>query len=589
MVSDLVCCFLLSALAAAQQPARDQQGLPLQPGTARVAGIVVDTSSPPQPLRRVILTLVGPELTDPRATISDDEGRFVFDGLPAGRFTLSGTKPAYLAGSYGSVKPGRPGIPLPIAAGQQITNVQLALARGAALTGTLRDESGEPASNVQVHAFRVPPAGAPPLLLLTGSGMTDDRGIYRVFGLPPGEYFVASAIRLNHANDIAALSSGEIDDALRELSARTGATGTTSTGAPSSATPGTYAYAPVYYPGVASTRAAEPVRLGVGEERTGIDFPIRLTRMATIEGVVRAADGSTPTVQFVINPDGLQLRSLIGAIPTFSSQATTSGRTFKYTNVAPGRYRIAVQSTQDGVTFAGADVEVTGTDITGVTLVLQPAFRMTGRIVFERTTLPPPSAVTTRVSIVSTNGLRSSSAGSTRMGNFPVPQAVAREDGTFELNGIVPDTYNLTVPGAPTGWWLRSAIVNGRDVLDHPLEITGNVTDAVLTFTDRQTTLAGRLVTGGGAAAPAYFVAVFPAERTLWRPGARRIQLLRADTGGTWIARNLPAGDYLIAALTDVDEADLLDPSFLEALAPAAVRVALADGDNKRQDLRIGR
>ena len=589
MVRDLACCFLLSMLAGVQQPARDQLGLPIQPGTARIAGIVVDTSSPPQRLRRVIVTLVGPELPDPRTTISDDEGRFAFDRLPAGRFTVSGTKPAYLTGSYGSVRPGRPGIPLPIASGQQITNLQLTLARGAALTGRLRDESGEPASNVQVHAFRVPPAGAPPLLLLTGSAMTDDRGIYRVFGLPPGEYLVASAIRLNHASDIAALSPGEIDDALRELSARTGAIATTSTSAPSGTAPGTYAYAPVYYPGVASTSAAERVRLGVGEERTGIDFPIRLTRMATIEGVVRNADGSTPTVQFVINPDGLQLRSLIGAIPTFSSQATASGRTFRYTNVAPGRYRIAVQSTQDGVTFASADVEVTGTDITGVTLVLQPALRMSGRIVFDRATLPPPSAATIRVSIVSTNGQRSSSSGSTRMGNFPVPQAVAREDGTFELNGIVPDTYSLTVPGLPSGWWLRSAIVNGRDVLDYPLQITGNVTDAVLTCTDRQTTLSGRLVTGAGAAAAAYFVAVFPAERTLWRPGARRIQLVRADTDGTWMARNLPAGDYLIAALTDVDEADLLDTSFLEALAPAAVRVALADGEDKRQDLRIGR
>jgi hypothetical protein len=558
---------LLTVVIGAQQPARDQRGGPEPAGTARIAGIVVDTSTPPQPLRRAIVTLRADGLPDGRSTISDDDGRFAFEGLPAGRFTLSATKPAFLPGALGSSRPGRPAVPLPLAVGQQISDVRITLARGAALTGTLRDESGEPAQNLQVHAFRVPLPGAPPLLILSGSATTDDRGVYRIYGLPPGDYFIASAIRMSHAADISvpAAAKGDVP-------------------------PGTYAYAPTYYPGVASTTAAERVRLAAGDERTGIDFAVRLTRMATIDGVVRAADGTTPTVQFVINPDGLQLRSLIGAVPTFSSQATAAGRAFRYTNVAPGRYRIAAQSTQGGVTFASAEVEITGADISNLTLVLQPAFRMTGRIAFDAAALAAPDPAATQMRIVSTNGLGSSSAGYTRMGNFPVPAAVVGADGRFEIGGIVPDTYrlNATVGGA-SGWWLRSAVVDGRDVLDHPLEITGDVNDAVLTFSDRETTLSGRLITGGGAAAPAYFVAVFPADPALWRPGARRIRLARADTDGTWIVRRLPAGDYLIAALTDVDEADLLETSFLDGIAAAAVRVTIADGEEKRQDLRIGR
>jgi hypothetical protein len=592
--SERPACVLLLALSSfvsAQQPARAQRTATAPAGSARIAGVVVDTSTPPQPLRRVLVTLQGAGLPDGRTTISDDEGRFAFDALPAGRFTLAGTRPAFLPGSYGSVRPGRPGVPLQVASGQRL-DVRLTLARGAALMGTLRDEGGEAASNLPVYAFRVPLPGAPPILQLTGSATTDDRGVYRIFGLPPADYVVASAIRMSHASDIGARSAPEIDAILRELRSRaSGATTTTPTGAPAVHTPpATYAYAPVFYPGVASAGAADRVRLAVGEERTGIDFAIRLTRMATIEGVVRAADGSTPAPQFVINPEGLQLRSLIGAVPTFSSQATASGRAFKYTNVAPGRYRLAVQSTQGGVTFASTDVEVAGADVDGITLVLQPAFRMTGRVVFDATTLTPPDVGSARVTIVSTNGLGSSSSGSTRMGNFPVPAATAGADGRFELSGIVPDAYRLNATvGGPRGWWLRSAIVNGVDVLDHPLDITGSVSDVVVTFSDRETTLSGRLMTGAGTGAPAYFVVVFPADRALWRPGARRIKLVRADTDGAWIVRQLPAGDYLIAALTDVDEADLLETSFLDALAPSAVRIALADGEDKRQDLRIGR
>jgi hypothetical protein len=592
-VSAIALC--ITALTA-QQPARDRSAAPPSPtGTARIAGIVVDAATPPQPLRRVIVTLTGGDGAAARTTISDDEGRFVFEGLAAGRYLLSGTKPAYLRGSHGSIRPGRPGIPLRIADGERVADVRLTLARGAAVMGTLHDEAGEPAPNQPVHAFRIPPANEPPLLLLSGSAMTDDRGVYRIFGLPPGDYLVGSAIRMNQARDIEALSAAQIDDAFRELRARAGLrdeAAPVSPGNPRDVTPGTYAYAPTYFPGVAAATVAERVRLGVGDERTGIDFPIRMTRMATIEGVVRAADGSTPAAtQFVINPEGLQLRSLISAVPTFSSQATANGRAFKYTSVAPGRYRIAVQSTQGGVAYASTIVEVAGADVSGLSLVLQPALRLSGGIAFDATTAGPlPSAASVRISLRSANGLGSSSSGTTRMGNFSVAPVIGRSDGTFELTGIMPDVYELsaTVTGA-SGWWLRSAMVNGRDLLDHPLEIADDIGGAVLTFTDRRATLSGRLTTAAGVGAAAYFVAVFPADRTLWRPGARRIRLVRADTDGTWTVPDLPGGDYLIAALSDVDAADLLEMPFLETLAASAVRITLAEGEEKRQDLRIGR
>jgi hypothetical protein len=65
--------------------------------------------------------------------------------------------------------------------------------------------------------------------------------------------------------------------------------------------------------------------------------------------------------------------------------------------------------------------------------------------------------------------------------------------------------------------------------------------------------------------------------------------MVRPGTDGTFTTTDLPAGEYYMAALTDVERDDLADPAFLEALVAASVRVTLAEGENKVQDLRIVR
>jgi len=81
---------------------------------------------------------------------------------------------------------------------------------------------------------------------------------------------------------------------------------------------------------------------------------------------------------------------------------------------------------------------------------------------------------------------------------------------------------------------------------------------------------------------------VFPANRALWRPDSRRVRSARSGTDGRWIVRGLPPGEYLVAALTDLDPDELRDAAFLETLLAASVKVSLGDGEQKVQDLRIG-
>lgn len=330
-----------------------------------------------------------------------------------------------------------------------------------------------------------------------------------------------------------------------------------------------------------------PIRLRAGEERNGIDFTVQLTRMATIEGRLIGADAAAAALFF--NPVGLQLPGLMGATATFSSQVESGARTFKYSGVVPGRYTITAQS-NNRLSWARTEVVVTGDDVSGVTLALQPAFRVSGQIVFKGSRLPVPDNVAAvSVRLMAANDLGQSSAGGTRMGNPLIPAGVTQADGRFEISGVLPDLYRLsaTSAGAP-GWWLRSAVANGRDLLDTMVDVTGDITDAVLTFSDQRASLSGQLVTGGGPPAAPYFIVVFPADRSLWLPKARRILSTRADTSGRWVIKELPPGAYLMAALTDLAPEELADATFLEQLVPNALRVTVSDGENKVQDLRIG-
>jgi hypothetical protein len=134
-------------------------------------------------------------------------------------------------------------------------------------------------------------------------------------------------------------------------------------------------------------------------------------------------------------------------------------------------------------------------------------------------------------------------------------------------------------------------MLDGRDLLDDPIIVDAASTDLsglVLTFSDRHSGLSGRLETVEGQPATDYAIVVMPANRQYWRPGARRIRSARPATDGRFSLADLPAGDYLLSALTDLESSDLDDPAFLDQLAPHAITVTIRDGETTTQTLRIG-
>jgi hypothetical protein len=557
---------------------------------ATISGVVVTTEGQPQPIPRAVVTITGGNIPNNLSAITDETGRFQFANLAPGRYNASVSKPAYLPMAYGATRPGRPGTSISIT-GSQAVDLRIALPRGAVITGQVRDQFGEPVQGVQINVSRADAVRPVDPTRLAGDTLTtDDRGVYRAYGLMPDEYVVSASMGLRALSllggDMHQLTRAEIDARLRQLDLQAGKTAVAD---PQPDTPQPLSYAATFYPGTSILANAVRIRVAAGEERSGVDIPLVPVRAARVSGTILASDVQPqfirPTLIPAASPQALMVN------PSLSGPAADGA--FTFTNVTPGRYTLLLRTGSSTVpyTYATADIVVDGADISGIVLALRPSLSISGRVVFDATTLKPPENMEIlRVTLVSVTAGQPAATYVAPMANASA-SAPVRNDGTFRLQGVIPGSYTLQQI-AFSGWWLRSAVVNGRDILDFPLEVDGSSTDvtgAVVTMTDRRSELHGTLTSASGQPATEFAVVVFPSDRAYWRPGARRVKSVRPGSDGAFSVPDLPAGDYLVAAVTDADPNEWQQASFLEQLAPASVRVTIADGQKTRQDLRIAR
>ena len=572
-----------------------------------------------QPARRVRLTLSGAELRGGRTTITDDQGQFLFTALPAGRYNLTASKPGHVSVTYGQRSPGRPGTPIQLSDGQKF-QADLQIPRGSVITGVVFDEHGEPSPQTSVRVMRVINQNGRRTLQGSNSGTTDDRGIYRVFGLLPGDYVVCATPRNTNVGDfdrlqvtLMALESNYESLAstnprqARFIAEQIVAVESAMPGDPDTAPSG---YAPVCYPGTVSTSTATPLTLGIGEERPGIDFQLRLAPLARVEGMVMNSTGADVRNITVTLSDPQPGALSIGNV---SARADSDGQ-FRLRNVPPGQYRVTARATvnlspqnaapggrgrgragaqatpargrapmerrADTTTvWASTDIVVDGRNLPNVMLALQPGVSVSGQVTFAGSTPAPTDLTRVRVTMSPTDPATPGGSVSTRVD----------ASGRFTIPSVTPGHYRLNAGGAGT-WRLESAAVGGQDAADFPFEVKGdqNITGAVITFTDRQTELTGILVDDKNQPAPEYTLVVFPADSRYWTANSRRIQSTRPATDGRYTFRNLPAGDYRLAPVYDLEPGAMSDPTFLQQLEATALRLSLLPGEKKTQDMSVG-
>jgi len=598
-----------------------------QTGTGVISGVVWTADQPPQPVRRAVVTLAGAGLPSPRSVLTNDAGEFAFSRLPAGTFTVSARKASYIAAAYGSQRPGRPGSQVALASGQH-ASVAMTMFKGGVIGGTLRDASGAAVSGITVTAVDVRTVGVTNVGATIDSAVTDDRGAFRIYGLLPGDYLV-SATPTTGTGELGARTTAEMDALLSTLAQRPNTVAPSATPAPLPAPP-TVGYAPVYYPGTPLFSEATPVHVAPGEERLGAGFELSHVRVATLSGVVSGGVPNLAAVQLSLIVSGPRPGGFFGTMGITAVPPNTQGE-FKYGNIPPGQYRIVARvrrgateaanvnagngsSSGGGGTpvstlpsgggtlgpnpeqlFAVADVTVRGDDIGGIGLTLQSGGTISGRVAFDAAAATVPSDLTgIRVGLTLPGGSYQSTNGATTVGNSvnQVNPVGVAADGTFQVINVGPGPYTLNCQ-LPQDllkvWKLRSAIVDGRDLLDAPIEGPNiNLNGVTLTLSDKRTEISGALQVGPGQSASDYYVVVFSADRANWRVGSRRSLSAKAGTDNRFVLSDLPAGDYYLAALTDLDPLDWQTPGSLEQIVPFGVRVHIEDGEKKVQDLKIG-
>jgi hypothetical protein len=586
----------LVVTADAQQ--RDRPATPVTPpatvGTASVSGTVITSPNSEETVRSAIVLLIPSAGGEGIATVTDGEGRFTITNVPQGGYSLVAQKAAYLTNAYGAKRPGRPGTTLVLVNDQAIENLQVVLPKGGVITGRVFHAGGGIQRGAQVVAVPLSQATAGGRLT-TPAGRTsfsDDRGNYRIWGLSPDDYIVMAIPPTTFAlASFERRSPSDIDALLRSLAGpQPGQT------AGQMATPGSspqlQGHAPAYHPGTPNPAYAATISLGVGEVKQGIDIPIDAYPLASISGTVRGIGGEvTQAVTLAVDTIG-------PALPTTSMvrvpdrRPDAEGR-FTFATVPPGTYRITAlgggitprdggfeTNTANQIHWASATVVVDGYDVEGVLLSLQQGLTFSGRV---EALAPGPAPVSFKGTTV---------ALTPRGTNAPPPRSIpVADDGTFTVTGLHPTVWELAItlptPLAST-WGVQSVTTGGRDVRDTPITFdNGNITDVVVAVSDRRAEVAGTLTTAVGTAATDYFIVLFPSDRTLWHPHSPRVRVVRPNADGSFSARDLPSGDYRIAALTDVEDEEWRRPSFLESLLDASLSLVVTPGVTTRQDLRI--
>jgi len=541
---------LALSLALQAQPPRDAR--PSASGAASIRGHVLSDESRPRPLRRARVTLSRGPVDLAESAITEDDGTFTFSSVPPGRYTVAVAKEGFVAMMYGARRPARPGTPI-VLHEREVKDVTVRLPPGGVITGVIIDAAGQPAQGVAVSAFASVFHGATGERRLAPAGQSastsDDRGEYRIYGLAAGSYVIAAQPLMD---DPGAGRPGAFEFRISNPRGRA------------------VAPVPVYFPSTTDAGEAQPVAVAAGEERDGIDIRVENVPLATISGVA-AAPARAGTTFVTLTRRGASSVEFVRV-----ARADQAGQ-FLFGAVPPGDYTVFAHA--GGTVWGSIDVTVDGEDISNLGIVMVPMLVISGRLVFEGSSgFPNPSLLPVPLPVLPPFGRMTAPAPDLRLG----------VEGAFTISGLTAGTYGPFTQGLRTpiaGWWLKSAVVDGRDRLDGPLEVRASIQDLVVTLSPRASEIAGTVRDPESRMTSSGFVVAFSIDRRSWFFNSRRAVGVRPDGTGRFSILNLPPGEYFVAAVADLSDGDWYDPSVLDQLVSGSVRISIAGTEKKIVEL----
>jgi hypothetical protein len=523
-----------------------------EPTVGNITGSVVNESGQPFAGVQVLVRQVNSTVPG-RSSTTDSEGNFRVNGLTSGLYVVSASAPGYVQ------TPGDPNEPL---AHYRIgDNVRLELIRGGVITGSVTNTAGEPLIAVSVRAWMVRDAKGRPAKIPNTFYMeqpTDDRGIYRLFGLMPGTYVV---------------SAGGVGSFQRyQLSP--------------------YAYdTPTYAP--SSTRdGASEVSVDSGEENN-VDIRYRGEPGHAISGAVKLTAGSGASVS---------LSSGSGGFLSYGGMFQQSNHGFEFDGLADGEYVLVArevvaasgQTPSQLLMSEPRRISVKGADVTGIELVTKSLAALTGRVVLEAT--KPPECEGKRSPLFAEMMVTVVRPGKDMQTDlipfYPTANSASPDaKGSFAIRNLFPGRYMPQPKFYARYWYLNSMTINATPKIDAAanwatLKI-GERTDVTISLAEGAASIHGKVSASNGAQLAAGLgVYLVPAEREK-NNDVLRYFVSAAEADGTFAFNNLPPGHYLVLAQTlDADTATIEKLRLPEAAETRAKLRHSAEAQKTTLDLK---
>ena len=507
---------VLALCAVAHAQVRSPAPKTDQPTLGSIDGKVVNENGQPLGGAMVFVRTINPGIS--RSTITDVEGNFRVNGLETGLYLVSANSPAYTNAV------GDPENPKYYRLGD---TVRVEMVRGGAITGTVTSAIGEPLIGVRVRAIMIKDAkGQPGRSLGNVEQPTDDRGIYRIYGLAPGTYIVSAG----GSSFITSLSAFDND-------------------------------IPTFAP--SSTRdTATEVSVRSGEDVLA-DIRYRGEPGHSISGSVKVLGTSNVTVA---------LRRPGSTIPIATGFQIPGSRGFILSGLADGDYDLVAQesivnqTTTPQLTLAFSEprrITVKGADVTGVELVTKPLGSISGKISLEPTKVPecqgkrPPAMAETLVRFRrpekelerdEAQALRSFAGSSS-------PDA----NGAFVLRNLQMGSYQFEPRFYARYWYLQSITMNGAgprrvDAAANwtTLKSGEQLSNLNVTLAEGAATVRGKVPATDAGSPPAVVVYLVPNERDKV-DDVLRYFVTEVDADGTFTFNSLPPGKYLALTQSTVE------------------------------------
>jgi carboxypeptidase family protein len=487
----------------------------------------------------------GAPRTVERSSETDANGVFDFANLPAGSYSMT-VNPV-----SGFVPPSRPRSAA-LSEGQTL-QITFRLGRAGAIEGRVVDENGDGLFLVEVHPVRrINIAGYIKIAPSGPSAMTDDRGRFRIFNVPPGEYYVVATYRPPRLDINPIPRAG---------------------------------YANTYHPNSLTTDGARSIVVRPGRTTERVD--VTLTTRQLVRLSVRAVNAQNV-------PLGKEAQLSLHKRDPFYSETSLrfpglpKDGTFVFDDIMPGQYALVVATSSRLEEAAYVDVTVADKDLS-LNVQTNTGARVSGRVLVDGVPLTGVEGV----GFVSVWAHRSWQH--LGMSYAEVPRAEVRGTDRFELRGLRGPMVIEADSGVGTLVSIKRA---GRIIAGNALDLIGTETidDVVIEFT-RQIARLEVAVTGTGAVDPEpVFLVLFSDDPSLWAQG--HVEYTRATVPPKSGERRadsritLPSmvpGRYRVIAIPDPEISFPEDTAILEKLRPLATLVTLVDGQTVKINIGVAK